>query len=871
MSGTRFLCCTDARRPALQARADLNGIDYLEVSDLKPADLDPIEAAEFASLPPGKKAAKLWQRKLTIHFVNPLRPEHLASLTNDTLHLDGGERSTTRNLHVAILGNDAESMTLRASARGDFSRYRLSIVRAADDLRAPESFDPLFAAVDFSFKVDCPSEFDCAAPHDCPPATRRSIEIDYLARDYASFRRLMLDRIAAINPSWRERHAADLGITLVEWFAYVADYLSYRQDAVATEAYLATARRRVSVRRHARLVDYPMHDGCNARAWVQVVLSDDAPAAGLELPYADIVTGATTKFLSRVSGPGVMTEDEAREVIRSEKPETFELLLAPGQPAPRSYREHNALPFYTWGASECCLPQGATRATLTGAFDRLQIGDVLILEETRGPRTGEPADADPAHRHAVRLTSVSLDVDPLGGAFAETPTTDPLDVTQIEWRTDDALPFALCVSAVVEKDTKQTPIVTAVVRGNIVCVDHGRTVVEPLPDAVPKPRIRKAVLATGGCEHAEPEPVPPRYSPSLAMTPVTQAASWSNDGSASRGTTSAVSTALPQITLAAVPTDERWDVRRDLLGSNATAPDFVVEVETDGTASLRFGDGSHGRRPAEGTRFTAQYRVGNGLRGNVGADAIAHVVTDVAGIERVRNPLPATGGVDPEAMENVRRFAPVAFRTQQRAVTIDDYESIAARHPAIQRAAARFRWTGSWRTVFVTADRFESAASAIGADLVRPDADQFASELIAFLEPYRMAGHDLDVDLPQYVPLDIQMQVCAMRDYFRSDVKRALEEVFSSRQLADGRKGVFHPDNFTFGQSVFLSQLYAAAYSVEGVESVRISKFQRLGTPDPKPLDDGRLDVARLEIARLDNDPSVPDRGVFRIDVAGGK
>ena len=59
-----------------------------------------------------------------------------------------------------------------------------------------------------------------------------------------------------------------LGIALVELFAYAGDHLSYYQDAVGTEAYLDTARRRTSVRRHVRLVDYPMHDGCNARAWV---------------------------------------------------------------------------------------------------------------------------------------------------------------------------------------------------------------------------------------------------------------------------------------------------------------------------------------------------------------------------------------------------------------------------------------------------------------------------------------------------------------------------------------------------------------------------------------------------------------------------
>ena len=76
------------------------------------------------------------------------------------------------------------------------------------------------------------------------------------------------------------RHVPDLGIALVELFAYVGDYLSYFQDAVATEAYLATARLRPSVRRHARLIDYAMHEGCNARAWVVVTIKPNPPAAG---------------------------------------------------------------------------------------------------------------------------------------------------------------------------------------------------------------------------------------------------------------------------------------------------------------------------------------------------------------------------------------------------------------------------------------------------------------------------------------------------------------------------------------------------------------------------------------------------------------
>jgi hypothetical protein len=75
----------------------------------------------------------------------------------------------------------------------------------------------------------------------------------------------------------------------------------------------------------------------------------------------------------------------------------------------------------------------------------------------------------------------------------------------------------------------------------------------------------------------------------------------------------------------------------------------------------------------------------------------------------------------------------------------------------------------------------------------------------------------------------------------------------------------------TFGQPVYLSPLYAAAQSVEGVTSVHIPTFQRLGKPDPQPLADGRLTLGRLEIARLDNDPNFPERGVFRLTLGGGR
>ncbi len=332
------------------------------------------------------------------------------------------------------------------------------------------------------------------------------------------------------------------------------------------------------------------------------------------------------------------------------------------------------------------------------------------------------------------------------------------------------------------------------------------------------------------------------------------------EASASAALTWNLQKVLPSITL----TDnyhQTWQPKRDLLASDELAKEFVVEMEEDGTAYLRFGDDRYGMRPNSETQFRATYRVGNGTEGNIGAETLAHIITHDNRLGRVRNPLAAQGGVDPEPLEDVRQKAPTAFRRQERAVTPQDYAEVAQRHPQVQKAAATFRWTGSWHTVFVTVDRFGGL----------PISAEFETEMRQHLEKYRLAGYDLEIDAPRFVSVDLEIFVCVKADYFRTQVKAELRQVFSNRLLADGRRGVFHPDNWTFGQSVYLSRLYEAALSVTGVESVDISKCERQGQPDQEALETGVLALGRLEIARLDNDPNFPERGQLRFRMGGGK
>ena len=833
---TPYVCCQDdVRKNAVRdGSVPFNGIDFLEVVD------------------------DGTQLNLRVHFLKPI----VIALDRRNVRIEGGERVLDPAIDTTSVSGNVLSVVVVEP--GDFTPYTLRLVQGPLSDDPPAGIDPLLAAVRFTFKVNCPSDFDCRVERICPSEDVEAPQIDYLAKDYASFRQLMLDRLNVLMPQWRSREAADLGVVLVELLAYVGDQLSYFQDAVATEAYLGTARRRVSVRRHARLVDYRMHDGCNARAWVQIQLPQDDLAS----PDPGIVVGRGARLLTAVPGlPPVLDEPTYRLALGS-RPEVFETLHDV-----RVYRANQEVRFYTWGARECCLPTGSTAATLIGR-PHLAAGDVLVLAERRGPETGSIADADPEHRQAVKLTAVRPSTDEIGGRFADPPTGTAVDATEIEWHSDDALRFPLCVSAETESGYRAD---VAVALGNIVLADHGRTVKaeEGLPEervehlgAVPEPVLFRPARGSR-CEDRFHEPVPPRFRPSLAESPVTQAAPYDlvlHPAAAGAATAWHAEDAMPSIRLFGLaPGAEQpleWAPAADLLEAGPTTRAFVVEVESDGLALLRFGDDLFGLRPSAGTSFDAVYRVGNGTAGNVGAQTLAHVVVDgPSPITGVTNPLPAAGGVDPESAEHVRQSAPSAFRTQKRAVTLPDYAEVTERHSGIQRAAASLRWTGSWPTVFVTVDR-------IGGRRVD---EPFRTEIAKYLDGYRMAGQDVDVDGPRFTSLDVELFVCVKRDYFRSDVEQQLRNVFSSGTLPDGRRGFFHPDNFTFGQPVWLSTIYAAAQAVPGVESVEVTTFQRQGDDASDARDAGVLRLSRLEIARLEQNPDFPEHGKLTIELGGGK
>jgi len=822
---SQYVCRSPGRAQALLDAATaspprlLNGIQYVEVASN--------------------------QRRLDVHFVHALSLVPSAPLQVSNVEIRGGVRvRDPRVTGVSVSGN---VLSVDVASAGDSSIYTLRLVANAGVVAPPEGIDPALAEIDFRFKVDCPSDFDCRPAGRCVPAAPAGPVIDYLARDYTSFRRLILDRLAVLMPTWRERNPADLWVAIAEAVAFRGDELSYYQDAVATEAYLGTARQRASVRRHTRLLDYAFHDGANARVWI--AFEAGGAADGLTLPGCEALTGiGGTQVLTRVPGlpPAIGVDDAATALAAGAQP--FELL------APTTlYTAHNALRFFTWSDDECCLPHGATHAFLRDeAANRLRLrgGDVVVFEAKKSTTTGLPVDADAQQRVAVRLTAVDPEA-PLVGGIRGVPTARQDPVTgmlfvEVQWSKDDALPFSLCLSKQIGG-----ALVTDMAGGcaNIALADHGGTApradeLNPIPGGrVPRYPLDRTTVAP----LTQQSRVRVARNDEVTLVDVTVGAS--------AAMTCDVSDVRPALDVRSDGDRRRWVAQRDLLASDAEAAEFVVETTNDGRAVLRFGDGVNGRAPLGGEGLTGRLRIGNGAAGNIGPEAIGHVVAP--GVVGVRNPLPAQGGIDPQPVSEARLYAPQALRRQERAVTTDDYSTMMERQPSVQRAVATRRWTGSWYTIFITVDRRGTAT-------IDP---AFEDELRAFIERYRMAGHDVEIDAPVLVPLDIELHVCAKPGSFPADVEQRLLDVFSAGRLSGGATGFFHPDRFTFGQPVYLSAVIAAAMAVPGVDYVSPVRFQRLGRPAAGEIANGRISIARLEIARLDNDPNAPENGRLRIDV----
>ncbi|MCC6393691.1 MAG: hypothetical protein IT167_24045 [Bryobacterales bacterium] len=792
------------RRVALIQSATLNGIDFVEVATDD-------------------------QKTLKVHFLNAVTVAGM--FADKDVTITGGDTIPS----VAILplnqaadwstdGDGNPVLTLRVAAPGDFSTYVLAI-------DSPSLDRPYFSQAVFSFKARCESTLDCAAPAPvCPGPIADVPPIDYLAKDFLSFRKALADFSALRYPEWKERSEADFGVMMMEALSALADDLSYTQDRVAAESSLETATQRRSLVRHARLVDYEPQPALAASVLLQfTVQGAGAIPAGLLLSAAG-PDGSAIYFETGhgLADSGAFDADE---------------------------RWNERTPYY-FDDSEQCLKAGATAMWVEGQGWGFTPGQLLLIE-TAGATT-----ADPPLRQVVQLDSK----DP---AFEMTDALFGVPLTRLKWRVEDAL--------TADRDLTRTKV-----KGNLITATQGRRYTESFAVANPpaaQAQLPRTVFRTGPNQSSGYLYTLQRTGP---VSPLAGSALAANSGVAWLPAKTATGRPSPEVRLLerrAGDTPLEWVWKRWLLDAGAfdaaftldaayfapvgTNSDKTVQMDYVGDQgdTVRFGDGVFGDIPEEDAVFTVTYRIGGGKAGNVSPDAVWRIEAPSMAIS-VTNPFAGTGGADAETPLSILRKAPEAFRAvQYRAVRQEDYEAAAESLDWVQRAGTTFRWTGSWMTVFTAPDPKSSVELGV---------DQHV-ELIELLNRRRLAGYESYVPNPRYAALDLKISLCARADAFRGDVRAAVLRTLSTAKFVDGSVGFFHPDNFTFGQPLERSVLEAAIQNTAGVGGVISVSYRRRGYTNDYVNMPGQVVVGLDEIVLVENDPSRPDRGSIRITVEGGK
>jgi predicted phage baseplate assembly protein len=312
---------------------------------------------------------------------------------------------------------------------------------------------------------------------------------------------------------------------------------------------------------------------------------------------------------------------------------------------------------------------------------------------------------------------------------------------------------------------------TVVIYGNVVRATHGETRVEVL----------------GAGDAAQPLQ---RFT--LRQSPLTYVSAATPSGIAS--------------TLEVRVNEVRWHAAPSpaLLGPDDRS--YTTRTEGDGRVSVVFGDGRRGARlPTGPDNVQARYRIGIGKGGNVPAEKINILASRPLGVKNVINPLPATGGADPESRDQARRRAPLAVLALDRLVSVTDYADFARTFAGIGKAAAARLSDGRREILHLTIAGEDDIPIDPTSDLYQ----NLADALYRFGDPrlpVQIALRDLSF-------LVVIGGVRVLPDYLWDNVEPKIRQALGNAFAFDRR---------CLGQDVALSEVIAAIQRVPGVDFVDV-------------------------------------------------
>jgi|GEM_PF-2528805 hypothetical protein len=856
------------RKTALCAQpipAQLTGIDFVQIKDkdiqttlqvffiVEPDDLS-APLVDGGALPVALTAAE----RDAIEIYSQSSGQHIQVTSANWIEKDSCTTDSGADTRIILEINVPEP--------GGFELYELTLHF--------EQLDRFFNSSIFSFKQACPTGLDCGKETECPIEGKKDVNVDYLARDFWSYRSALIDFASQYYPEWEEKIEADQAMMILEVMAALGDEFAYTQDRYALEAYLSTATQTQNVINHAKLVDYEVGRGQSA--------------------VTTLIVGAT----------GLPQYTRIRDDSSSVEPDTVYALKESIGAIPFQLIEKNWL-HPRWNqaqvhmpdAGEPCLEIGATEAYLKlsppvdselppdvafSSAENFWLGRRMIL------RSGVGIPDEPKRSWMVVITEVEPYEDPL---ILDPDTGLPTVLTRVAWSKEHALPF-------------QMPYSSAYAYLNCVDAIAGETVKEYFRIGSTQTITEKYTSSLNDFELAQLADLPPaverlgacvesrglilRYG---LVDSISEGIAWS---AAQQGQISEPLISITEVEPDAsnperlqyqpFPGSLNWQYVNSVLNAHSESAIYTVEhgywgevkryqkpsgdvvhydyVSNEGF-SVRFGDGTFGRLPNEGAILQVTYLTAPGTNANLSSDTITLLASPTDNsisldyAEWVTNPFSINSATEAESIESIKDNAPEAYQhLPLRAVKLEDYQEILERDERVQQSRASSRWTGSWTTDFISVDPMDTTFMS----------QELRNGIKDTLDCIRQAGRSVCHKAAIYLPIDLKVEVCTKSDFQNAKVIRSIQSALTDRNNVNA---FFHPNNFSFGDPLIRSKLEAAIQSVDGVKGIENIQIRKKGESSFKNFD-ASLHVAAHEIIQITNNPEHPETGHVSINAHGG-
>jgi hypothetical protein len=275
-----------------------------------------------------------------------------------------------------------------------------------------------------------------------------------------------------------------------------------------------------------------------------------------------------------------------------------------------------------------------------------------------------------------------------------------------------------------------------------------------------------------------------------------------------------VSAATPTTTastLAVRVNGELWTEVPFLYGHGPTERVFTTQVDVNGNRYVEFGDGveNGARLPTGQNNVIATYRQGLGRAGNVNAAQLSTLLSRPLGLHSVINPLPASGGGDPQTLGDARATAPITVRALDRVVSLDDFGDFARSSAAVAKAEAVWAWDGHRRVVCITVSGPDGAA-------ILPETPQYTNLLGAI----QNAGDGtVPVALCSFIPRTFTVSATLTID-------PALDPDAVTANAKTALQTAFGFDARDFMQPVYRSEVIETLQSVPGVVALTLDELR---------------------------------------------